>query len=456
MLKDGDAIYYYLSAGEKYTDPRKELKISVIKETIEVVKPPVSSKISIWIFILGGSIVLIFLIIVIYLKFIKKKKPNPADIPPEKNVFSIVEDEEKVDFYVGLNGVRNDIKNYYLIDARHIFSDTAINEIFISRDAIKSLYDKFKVFLENPERTFETGCYLVGRWEYSDVNKTCYNISLEYIVEPGDDIIYGEYALNFGFKIGVILGSTLRNLSEKTNCDYVHTCWMHSHPGLGLFLSSQDLIVQKKLAYSDAKNRMLAIVIDTNTSTWETAFFTPQKDGNMNNKDDMKKTYSFDLLYQWSRKSKEETIVINPVSIENYFPLEIKNSNILSILFGAKTINDIDDILYSNNKGIIGFFSGITQATVGNKQNLLIEKCSPSSENNVLGCLISEPLLSYSEILLKYKEALAKHQFFIIHKTDSELYVSIKNPEASFTEDQNSLSHFSLDQMKEWTRRRRK
>ncbi len=453
-ISNGDVITYYKQDGEDFSNPT-DIEIKIITNLLESPK----FEIQLWMYFAGGGLLLIILLIIILKS--KKKKPVVKKIKPTENKFEVIEDEDVTpDYSVGLDGVRFDIKNYYTIDANQIYFDTAIHKIFISRSAIKSIYDLFKKFLVTPDRTQETGCYIIGRWEYDGGNQNCYNISLEYIVEPGDDVVYGEYDLHFGQKIGVSLGSALNNISEKTKCDYEHTAWMHSHPGLGLFLSGHDLIVQKQVAVADAKNRMLAIVIDTNTTQWQTAFFTPKKNGLMNNKDDCKKTFSWEELYQWSRIVKEDytedQILANNTNTENYFELAIKNSTIRSILFSAKSINDIDEIIYSNNKGIIGYFMGTYQAADNIRQNIIIENCLITNNNSqICGCLIAESDLNNHDILNRYETMIKNYRFFIVYRNDHELYAILKSNNDGFILDENSNYYFSLEEMKAWIRRKR-
>jgi hypothetical protein len=458
-IQKGDVITYYKQDGENFNTPT-DIEINIIPK----IQESSQFEIQMWMYYAAAGVLLLILLIII-LQF-RKKKPVEKKIKPEENKFEVIEDEDVTpDYTVGLDGVRYDSRNYYTIDASQIYFDTAIHKIFISRSAIKSIYDLFKKFLVTPDRTQETGCYIIGRWEYDGNNQTSYNISLEYIVEPGDDVVYGEYDLHFGQKIGVSLGSMLNNISEKTKCDYEHTAWMHSHPGLGLFLSGHDLIVQRQVAVADAKNRMLAIVIDTNTTTWQTAFFTPKKNGLMNNKDDCKKYFSWEELYQWSRIIKEENIVENIVTnnvgnnignSENYFELPIKNTTVRSILFSANSINDIDEIIYSNNKGLIGYFLGNTHAADNIRQNIMVENCLTNNNNSqICGCLIAEPDSNNNEILSRYETIIKQYRFFIVYKNDNELYVIFKNSNDTYALDEHSLYYFSLEEMKAWIRRKR-
>jgi hypothetical protein len=214
------------------------------------------------------------------------------------------EEDNRQVYAIGLNDVREYAKDdYYAVDMNTMFDDTAIQTVYISRKCIKDIY-KFFTDFQATSKTNETGCFVVGRWEYaSDKHPLTYNITLEEIVKPGNDAVYGEYTLDFGTEIGIGLESMIFTLRERTGKDYMQTCWIHTHPGLGLFLSNHDLTVQSQLAYPDHPNRMLAIVIDTHTENMSMAFFSPKKDGTMNNKDELKKELSLEEVYQkhWVR-----------------------------------------------------------------------------------------------------------------------------------------------------------
>jgi len=190
---------------------------------------------------------------------------------------------------------------YCEIEMFDIFDDTTIKSVYFSKQALIDIYKFFSDFSTYDGKKNETGCFLVGRWEYVPrTNQQQYDISIEKIVEPSDDAVYGEYNLNFGAKIGITLNYVIENLCEKTKQEYAHTAWMHSHPGLGLFLSAQDLNVQSQLAHSMHQGRMLAIVVDSNTHDWQMALFSPKQNGKMNNDKDAKQTISLKNLYLWA------------------------------------------------------------------------------------------------------------------------------------------------------------
>lgn len=59
--------------------------------------------------------------------------------------------------------------------------------------------------------------------------------------------------------------------------------WFHTHPGHTPYLSSIDLNTHNSFF---GEPHYIAIVLDPLTENWDTGFFTRQKDGTMNNKND--------------------------------------------------------------------------------------------------------------------------------------------------------------------------
>lgn len=226
----------------------------------QTAKPEPASKngsvFNIWLVI---GVVLLLLLVGVF--FFLKRRKKPIESSKEQkgpNVLSMITDESVV-YDKGLEHVLKREKEYLKFDMSQVFDDTAIDKVYFSTDLVKKLYDFFNGSLEEGGRTNEAGCFILGCWDHVKGNKGRYDISLEYMVEPGDDADFGEYSLNFGKKIGINMASVIDTLGQKSKRDYVLTCWMHSHPGLGLLLSNQDLIVQQQLAYSDHRKRLLAL-----------------------------------------------------------------------------------------------------------------------------------------------------------------------------------------------------
>ena len=185
------------------------------------------SNVSLFLLVGLAVLLLIGVCLIIFTKWKKEtiEAPKTPSRPEEKKDLSIkiVKPQISSTRIIGLEHVREHENEYYLLDIQQQYTDTAIHKIYFHHTAVKKTYDFFKTFLESADRTPETGCYLVGCREYADESHKTYNISVEDIVEPGDDIKPDEYSFSFGYKIGSYLDMKLRNLREKTGSDYVHT-----------------------------------------------------------------------------------------------------------------------------------------------------------------------------------------------------------------------------------------
>ena len=394
-----------------------------------------------------GLLVLVLLALVLFLLRKKRTKQEPEK-PFDPNVISIINDES-VRYEHGLKHVKDHLGEYLVFDMDMVFADTAINKVYFNTALIKKLYDFFNNSLEADGRTNETGCFIVGCWDHEQGRDDRYDISLEYMVEPGDDADFGEYSLNFGKKISINMASVIANLGEKSKRDYVLTCWMHSHPGLGLFLSNQDLIVQKQLTYSDHRNRLLALVIDTNTPDLKLGFFTAKANGEMNNKEEVKRWFSFEEINRQARdinrsNSSKENLLSDFVADSDYFTLELNDTQHQHIGFAAHCINQIDNALYSCNKGIVGFFFGEDESGY-----LKIGCCLPYENEERIGCLLYGDDLDQAQ-LAAYASDLTDCQFFLNCASDDKAQVWVRKENVF-----EPVCDTTLTQMKEWIRRKR-
>jgi len=411
------------------------------------------------IIILIASLILIVTMVLIIRSLIRKRKVKKLrQKEMEYYIRPVDEVTENITVYTsGLDDVRKSRPDeYYVVDMLSFFADTAIQTVYISRKCIMDIYKFFSEFLKYSQKTNETGCFVVGRWEYvSESEQSAYNITLEEIIKPGHDAIYGEYALDFGAEIGVGLESRILTLREKTGKDYLQMCWIHTHPGLGLFLSNHDLIVQSQLVYPDHPKRMLAIVIDSNTENLDMAFFAPKKDGAMNNKDELLKEMSLEDIYQWAKKSTKEMIEnLNP----DYYPhiTNYSNTFIEIFLVSGAAIIDMDTNLALDSQGVAGYLYGNTQPA---QKQVFIEEFN-NSENDAnskyqkVGCLLVIPEFSLELIVKKYDAVINRFDFFTVYLTnDDSIRFVVKNIEGKFlTDDSHSVR---LLDMKKWTRRRR-
>ena len=399
--------------------------------------------------IIAGILVALMVGAVFLLKARKKRKKPKAIEKNDPNIIAAITDES-VKYDIGLDHVKKHPNEYLLFDMDNVFNDTAVKNVHFSTALIKKLYDFFNNSLEQDGRTNETGCFIVGCWDHTEGHPDRYDISLEYMVEPGDDADFGEYSLNFGKKISINMASVIDNLEKKSNRDYALTCWMHSHPGLGLFLSNQDLIVQQQLTYPDHKNRLIAIVIDTNTPDFKVGFFTAKANGKMNNKEDVKHWFSFEEIYRQSREQNRTQTVREDLQSEfvakpDYFTINLNGASVLHIGFAPHSINQIDNALYSNNKGLIGYFYGELQ------NNYLEVGCFLPYENEEkLGALVFGDNLTEAQLMPFAKDIAGCH--FILNATSEDrLKVMAKDENGGYA----TVGETTLTEMKEWIRRKR-
>ena len=418
--------------------------------------------------IIVGLLLLIAAVSLLLLRkklFVKKEVKTSID-KNNDNSLEIVE-EISSHYVCNLNYVQQSLGSYFIMDMQQDFVDTTVHKIFIHHTAIKKMYDFFKQSLEGSDQTNETGCYFIGCWEYDGPDKKSYNISVEDIVEPGDDIVPGEFSFNFGLKIGVKLFARIAELGKTTNRDFVHTVWMHSHPGLGLFLSSHDLLVQKQLTYSDAPGRLVAFVIDTNTPEWNMAVFTAKANGEMNNKEDLKRLYSLESLYKWSRNtraldSEGHKVMVEVAKpddpMEDYYTWQVNhqgNQETLNAYVSSHAINAIDDILYNNTgKQVVGGYAVGRMESKGNFTNIVIDDCPTKPVNNSFALMIVDNKIKDSDILTKYvgKKPVC---CVIVFKNDEEMLILTRETVQDPFPPLSMAARCPIKPMKDWLRRKR-
>lgn len=443
------------------------VKVMVVHKTPEVANSSVrdsntSGNIGLWVCMVVVVAAAVFVMVLLKKRKREPRKPAPST-KSKDNSLEVVEvvSESLIN---GLDAVRQDAKSYYLMDMQKDFDDTAVKKMYLHHTAVKKMYDFFKKALESSDQTTETGCYFVGCWEYADKENQTYNISVEDIVEPGDDIVSEEFSFNFGLKIGVKLFAKISELTKRTNRDFVHTVWMHSHPGLGLFLSSHDLQVQQQLSYTDHPKRLVAFVIDTNTPEWDLAVFTAQNDGTMNNKEDLKHLYSLEELYRWSRDTHSAAgnahgVVTETVSeqksMDDYYAVQVNHqgsTKTLNAYFSGRAINAIDDILYDHvgESTIGGYVVGSCEAN----GNIGIDDCLREPVPNALGLFVVDAKVTDQSIASIYVKEKPMLCVLVCRSDDELLMLTRSNTQESFPALADAAV-CSMKPMKEWLRRRR-
>lgn len=345
--------------------------------------------------------------------------------------------------------------SYMLIHTSDFTPDSAVRNIYIKNSCIKDVYNLYAEDLRNTENPKEDGCMVLGRWVHDESNHT-YDISLEEVVFPGDDAIFKEYELNFGGKIKLRIAEKLRKLRRDTNLQYDLVCWIHSHPGLGVFFSNSDDNVQIQLKHSQHPNFLIAFVVDILTSDQEMGIFTFRKDGNMNSKGDITKMYSLEEMYKWALQSER-----NSFSHDNYFNI-LENAKLkLPLCKGVELNNssiiDLTQIVIEPETGIVGWAVG---TNVENKsgQEFVVSSIVRNGEKpgtGIIGCLISMTHMSFPTIQRLIARDSINLSFVMVYSSKQMSLTTIPVVNGELLSDEQFYGDVNIDDLKIWTRRKR-
>ena len=176
-----------------------------------------------------------------------------------------------------------------------IWSDTVVEYVHLHQRSISAISE----FLNEQQREFreeegllpEIGGFLIGQ-AWKAANSDTYQVTVEHFV-PVSPEFNDAHILEFSSKaIADELGGAL-----ETYDPMVVVGWFHTHPGHGLFLSSSDLAVQEGFFI---KPFHLAMEIESKTPYLDTAFFSWQKSGKINNSTAFGDTRKADVgWFQW-------------------------------------------------------------------------------------------------------------------------------------------------------------
>lgn len=359
-----------------------------------------------------------------------------------------------------------DNPDYMKVDVEDFCYDSAVRRIYIKNTCIEELYNMYVNDQNAPEQAREYGCMVLGRWVH-DAESNEYYVSLEQIVLPGDDALLEEYELNFGGKIKLKVLEELRKLRRETNLQYDLTCWVHSHPGLGIFFSNSDSSVQMQLKHPTHPNFLTAIVVDTLTPGMELGIFTFHRDTTINTKNDLKQLYSLEEWYDWAkeslagsskRKSMDAETTFNS---DDYFSTLANASSHSNVCNGIELSNnmvvDICMALTGHGNGIVGHIHG-KAVQQGTKTVYLAEQLVENEQQATLpmiGSFVVAQHCSIPSVRKFVEDRLSQIHFVLVYTPADGLLTSIPVIDNDLCTDIKYYGEHKLENLKQWTKRSR-
>ena len=347
-----------------------------------------------------------------------------------------------------------DNEAYRKIDSLDFCTDSAVRSLYIKNTCVKDIYNMYAEDLKHPGNPGEDGCMVLGRWVY-DEGMQQYDVSLEYIVRPGDDAVFSEYELNFGGKIQLQMSENLRKLRREKDLQYDLTCWVHSHPGLGVFFSNSDNNVHTQLKSASHPKFLTALVIDIMTPKQETGIFTFKQDETINSKNDITKMYSLEEWYQWALASERKSFDAN-----DYFDALGKVKDHVNECYGIQLSNGaiIDmTFLAAKTNGFIGFVQGFTLER-GEKTQCItsaVTKNETMTDNEMIGCFLVASHCSIPSIRKAVAKYIRNIRFVLVYTAADGLLTSIPVVNQDLSTSDAYYGEQTLEDLKIWTRRRR-
>lgn len=449
---------------KKRSDAIKELQ-SVVSDVLNEAESPKEVN---WIQIamLGGTLLIIVLLIVWFVKTKDKKvqsksgpramnktmgkaSPSESTIVVRRKTITILKTQS-------LDDVK-DNESYIRIDSQEYSQNSAVRYMYIKNSCIKDIYAMYAADLRNPNNPNEDGCMVLGRWVYDETQKV-YDVSLEYVVLPGDDAVFKEYELNFGGKIKLRVAEKLRKLRTDTNLQYDLTCWIHSHPGLGVFFSNSDSNVQMQLKHPTHPQFLTAIVVDILTPQQEMGIFTFKHDGTVNAKTDLMKMYSLEELYQWAVDSERRIEAAG----ENYRLLskaQKRYQDCYEISMSNSAIIDLTILASRAQTGTIAWIQGFKTSSQNNTTFVVSTVSTARPEmglnNDLIGCVAVDTHCSIPSIRKMLAKDMANIDFVLVYSTSDNKITTIPLDNQGLSMDENYYGEANLEDLKIWTRRRR-
>jgi len=243
------------------------------------------------------------------------------------------------------------------------------------------------------------------------------------------------------------------------------TAWFHSHPGLKIFLSDFDLSVQEGFSTNKKSLKMLALVLDPYTQSWDTGIFSYKADGSaMNNSKDSKRFFSLDTMYKWAMKA--QTLIpldIFKINMHDLYPDSVcgkiffENTSILEMKRLFEDNKEISDTVcgyvvgeqiihgYNNSdiilKNVIMPGQEEEEEAEGMKAGFII--CTDDGEADILS------------LINKQESDIEQFLFAIIYNySDQSISIIPRNSKMAFNKPSEE-GKLEFSEMIEWTRKRK-
>lgn len=383
----------------------------------------------------------------------ENSEPNKGSVVPGGQTRKILRKQSLEDVY--------DNPEYMKIECREFCGDSAVRQIYFKNTCVKALYEMYADDLRNPEKPNEDGCFILGRWVYDEEGQVYY-VSLEELVMPGDDAVLKEYELNFGTKIRVKTNALLRKLRKETGMQYDLTCWVHSHPGLGVFFSNADSSVHTQLKDNMHPKFLTAIVVDVLTPTQELGIFTFKHDETINSGADLTKKYSLEDMYRWAVKSIAGKATHRSATFipAEHFNMMAKTTERHRLCHGVhlshSVVVDLNQYVISESglpEKVLGFVSNDNGKTAYVVTAITTDPTVTATDQ--VGLLLTDTHRSLPTICRMLKECKDEVAFVLFYSTADDLLTVMPMVDGKLVEDEKYYGETTLENLKQWNTQKR-
>lgn len=344
---------------------------------------------------------------------------------------------------------------YMKIDCRDFCADSAIRTLYLKNTFVKELYNMYAEDIQDPKRSNEDGCLVVGRW-VEDTTAHVYDMTLEQMLQPGTDAVFSENELNFGSRYRMKLTDCLRKLRRQSGLHYDLVCWVHSHPGTGVSISNSDGFVHTQLHHPGHPNTLVAIIVDVLAPKQELAVYTSRADGTLNTRNDLTRTYSLVEMYQWA-----VSIDRRDIRLTDYYDTlanaKAHTVECVDILLSNGAIIDMA-ALAAENKDVTAFVHGFALKRQNGKTGFVanaVKSDETVPDNEVVGIFVMARHCSIPSI----RKSMGVHQknihFALVYSIQENQLTSVPVANNELCTLEVYHGEHKLEDLEIWTRRKR-